>query len=255
MKRALAFVGSLAIAGSVFGYTNPFTLDFNATGGEANWTETSAGSLVYAETTPPGGSPFAPQSAPGYNGNGWARLTTPQANGVAVAYYDGTAGGSTADVTAFSIEADVFIVTDATPANRYQVGIVGSWETGDLFSPLELFYCNNLTGQPNGYGIRGSADTVTGGGYGMFSGVTETSNRWVGMKLVINGTTATGYIDRDNDGTYDITSTPVTFDGVAGKPGLFYVINDGANAIADQFAYFDNFTYTPLSAVADWSLY
>jgi hypothetical protein len=246
------------LAGGAFAYTNPFTLDFNSSGGESDWNVLNSETIIFAETTPPSGSPFAPQSATGYNGTGWMRINSPQANGIGTAIYSGTAGGSTSDITNFTIEADVFVATSVT--TRYQTGIIVSWDSGDSNNPFEFYYSNGTPGNPNGYGVRGSGDAVTtnyGLTFGNPSAPTESADRWVRLKVVVAGNTATVSVDRDIDGNYDLTQSGITFDGTAGKPGLFYVINDGSGgaALANQFGYYDNFHYTPSSGVSDWQLY
>lgn len=254
MRSYILSVGLAVIASTSFAYTNSFTLDFNTVdAGEADWTEPSGGSVQIGETVPPAG-PFAPQSAAGANGTGWLRGVTPQAAGVFQAVYNGAAGGSNADVTNFTLECDVFIAPAS--ATRYQSGLLISWDASDGFNGFEFFYSRNTNNQPDGYGFRGVGDGVTTT-YAMFSGLTETGDRWVRLRAQVNGATANLSVDRDLNGTYDLTESNVAFDGVAGKPGLFAVINDPATfaAMPDQYGYYDNFKYTNTSAVSDWQMY
>ncbi len=239
-------------------YTNPFLIDFNLSGDTAGWSDpinSPAGVFVAGETTPadsPAYSP-TPNSAPGFNSTGWLRTgisTGGQANGISLAIYDGTAGGSTTDPTDYTIQGDVFVVTGGTQRN--QEALVGRSTATDGNLPFQVFYVNNHPSEVNGYGYRGGGATQT---YGLFPA--ETGNRWVRMRMIFHGATADIKIDRDIDGTWDYTQDAIALTATAGKAGFLSVINDPGtgNAIPDQNSYFDHFVYNDASEVADWMLF
>jgi hypothetical protein len=266
----LLFCGAVcAISAAGLAYTNNFTLDFNAAGGTAGWTDpvpnpSSFASGVTAGTDSPAYSP-TPQAATGYPGSGMFQLGTPsQANGVSLALYDGTAGGSTSDPTDYTVEADVFVIVNPASPQRNQEGIFARFNASGN-SPLEFFYSHNTPGQPDGYGFR-NTNTGTGGTATTYNalGVTESANRWVRMKMTVAGTAVTIAVDRDRNGSYETTyGSPIvlgTGAPTAGKAGFFSIINDSGTGalIANQFAYFDNFAFTKPAVpagVADWSIY
>jgi hypothetical protein len=213
--------------------------------------------IVTGENVPADATPYTPppQLAPHYNGSNWLRLgPKTQTNGITLAIYDGTAGGSTADPADYSIEADMFVGRD-NETNRWQAGLVGRYVDGvSINNPFEFFYGRNVGSFAEGYGVRGGGATTS---YNMFS-VAETGDQWVHLKMTVTGGTASVAVDRDKDGTYDLTQEGITLNTTTGKPGFFAVINDPPHTsglIPDTYAYFDNFKYTPLAGVNDWSVY
>lgn len=255
MRKSFCLLGVLALAGTAFGYTTQYTQNFNAAS-PAGWSDpfNSGTTLVAGDSTPtdsPAYSPL-PQSAPGYNSTAWLRLGTTNtgAAGVTLALWDGTGGGGGTSGTDYTVEGDVFIVIDAT--NRHQQGLAGR-ATGTDNLPFEFFYANGTPSQPNGYGYRSGGSTAN---YGLFPA--ETSNRWVHMKMTFHGSQVDVAVDRDLNGTYDYTQTNIALTATSGKAGFFSVLNNGSGgaAITTQYAYFDNFKYTPAgSGVNDWSIY
>jgi len=242
----------------VFAYTNSFTLNFANSGDTAGWSDPvniPAATIVAGESTPadsPAYSP-TPNAGAGYNSTPWMRIgrTASDNYGIALAIYDGTAGGSTADPTDYTYQANVFVVTHATL--RFQMGICGRWTSGDGNFPFEVFHCVNVAGQSNGYGTRGGVSTDA---YGLFPA--ETTNRWVRMKMTFHGSLVNIGIDNNLDGTFEHTLNDIALTDTAGKPGFFSVINDPGNGsvgVANQFSYFDNFSYTLTTSVGDWNLY
>ncbi|GEM_PF-1479539 len=259
-------LGALSL-GSAFAYTNSFTLNFNASGDTAGWsdpvnTSFSAPTLAAGETTAadsPAYSPAPSDVAAGFNGTGWFRAGASTADnyGITTLVYDGTAGGSTTDPADYAVEADVFVMVHAS--YRMQTGIFVRWTAARANTPIEFFHAVNVTSQSNGYGVRGGGITSQ---YGLAGFPVETENRWVHMKMDMQGSVLTVSVDRDRDGTYDYTATPdmagLAANANVGKPGVFCVINDpnnGSAGLTTQFAYFDNFHYYFPAGVQDWTLY
>lgn len=252
MRRLLSTLFVLGVVGPAMAYTNGFTLDMN-TAGATGWSDPAGNgtTFVTGETTPADSPAYNPAPSVGAPGGGWMRLNSPQANGIALAIYDGAAGGGGADPVDYTIQVDMFVV--ATGTERNQSGVALRWGTGDGNFPFEVYHAIN-NGNP-GYGYRcpnGYSSTSTN----LFPA--ETQNRWVTLKVSVYGDKATVSVDRDRDGTFDYTTaTPITgLNTSAGKAGLFYVINNGGNRVDGKYSYFDNFKYTPIAAgVEDWSIY
>lgn len=261
--RLILCAGLLGLASAAVAYTNSFTLDFN-TAGTTGWSEVNGGEILAAgETTAVGTPAYSPgpgDGAAGANGTGWFRVGAgTQAAGVVTANYNGTAGGSTTPPADYTIEVDMFVVVNPSqPGYRHHADLNARWNNSTN-APFQFFYSHNTPSSANGYGFRN-----TGGGtattYNAL-GVTETSNRWVRLKITVTGTAALVAVDRDLNGTYD-HSANVTLGGTApatGVPGVFSVINDPTNGsarVADQFTFFDNFKYTPGNAgIGDWAVY
>jgi len=241
----------------VFAYTSSFTLPFTNSGDTAGWSDpANAGSTIVTGESTPADSPAyspTPNAGAGYNSTPWMRIgrTNTENYGISLAIYDGTAGGSTADPTDYTYQADVFVVIHAT--QRFQMGICGRWTSADVNLPFELFHMVNIAGYTNGYGTRGGGSTTF---YGRFP--EETTNRWVRMKMTFHGSLVDIGIDNNLDGTFEYTATDIALTDAAGKPGFFSVLNDPANGsigVANQFSYFDNFSYAPYTSVGDWNLY
>jgi len=241
----------------VFAYTNSFTLDFTSSDltGWSDPANSPSSDIVSGESTPADSPPYSPtpNTAAGYNSTPWMRIGRSAGDnyGVALAIYDGTAGGSTTDPTDYTYQANVFVVTHATL--RFQEGICGRWTSADGNFPFEVFHSVNTPGQPNGYGYRSGGSTTT---YGLFTA--ETTNRWVCMKMTFHGSLVDIAIDNNLDGTFDYTQNDIALTDTAGKAGFFSVINDpgaGSVGVPSQFSYFDNFSYTYPTSVGDWELY
>ncbi|MCX7017418.1 MAG: hypothetical protein WCK47_10125 [bacterium] len=199
-----------------------------------------------------------PDTAPGFNGTPFLCLGRPDGDnyGVGLAVYDAVAQGDIATTpTDCVVEADVFIII--VPTLRHQEGVGGRWTAANGNLPFELFYSENTPGQPNGYGTRGGGSTTA---YGRFGGVTESSSRWVHMKIVLNGAMADIYVDRNMDGIYELSETGIALTATEGMPVLFSVINDPSNGnvgVPTQYSYFDNlilYVPSPLG-ISDWMLH
>jgi hypothetical protein len=251
---AVGLLAAVPVAG--WSYDSAFTLTFEQATDSEGFTDTAGNNTVFVagENTPADAPPYdvPPNTATQYNGTKWLRTGSDvQLNGVSTAVYDGRAGGTTQDATDFVATVDMYI--NPTYAERYQVGLVGRWTSG--FGPFHVFYSRKTSTLPDGYGWRGGG--VSASAYDGFAAGPETVAKWVRVKLTMEGSTARASIDQNLDGTYDLNSPDITVAApVAGKIGVQSVINTSAGLrIPDQWAYYDNLTYTPLASVSEWSLY
>lgn len=263
MMRKTFFTALMALALAapqlLFAYTTSFTLDFTTAGDNAGWSDpynSSFPTTIATGSSTPADSPayaVLPNAAPGFNSSPWISLGQAAGanNGISLAVYDGTAGGGGADPADYTVEANMYVVTDSTQRN--QQGLVGRYNVSLGNFPFEFFYSHNTPGQTNGYGYRGGGSTTN---YGLYAA--ETANRWVHIKITFRGAVADVALDSNLDGTYEQTTTDIALTATAGSVGFFSVINDpGSGAgIPTQYSYFDKLIYTPTtSAVQDWIYY
>jgi len=261
-KLRSAFVSIIVLLSVCAAADTTITKTFN-TPDMSGWSDpvnAAVTTMTAGSTTPSDIPPLTPtpDTAPGFNGTPFLCLGRPDGDnfGVALAVYDVLAQGDlTSTPTDCTIEADVFIII--TPSLRHQEGIGARWAAANGNFPFELFYSDNTPGQPNGYGTRGGGSTTT---YGRFGGEVETSNRWVHMKVVLTGANADVYVDRNMDGTYELSETGIALTATEGMPALFSVVNDpnnGSAGVPTQYVYFDNLTlFVPSPAgISDWMIY
>lgn len=262
MKHGKLFAVGVLAALPVVGwsYDSAFTLTFENASDTEGWADLAnpvnveifAGENVAVDNPP---HSTAPEDAENYNGTNWLRLgSSAQQFGVGTYVYSGTAGGAATEAQDFVVTADVFI--DPLVTYRYQVALFGRWVAGSGNAPPEIFYSRGTPGQPDGFGWRHGVPTS----YNGLPAAVVTEAQWVRMRAQFIGDQADFAVDLDMDGTYEHVSPELTMSSHLGpgRVGFQTVLNDGtgsATPVVNQFAYFDNLTFTPVASVPEWSLY